>query len=243
MIANSDAIVLKSIKYGDTSKIVTLYTKNYGKISVIAKGARKPKNKFGSSLNPLSYINVNFYYKVNRDLQVLNNSDILEHFAMLDANYESLIATLILAEFVNNISQTNEVNEEIFELLLYTLRVINHNIKKAYNIIIKALINLSAITGFATSFNFNFDNIENIVFSLEDGKPTMTLPKNNIYYNLDKLSLKILNQLQQSTKEDIVELQISKDTFIDCIYFFQKYFNFHLGKNFKLKTINLLQQL
>ncbi|MBI5464877.1 MAG: recombination protein O N-terminal domain-containing protein, partial [Ignavibacteriales bacterium] len=43
MIVKTDAVVIKSMKYSDTSKIVALYTKEFGKLSVIAKGARANK--------------------------------------------------------------------------------------------------------------------------------------------------------------------------------------------------------
>ncbi len=244
MIVKSEAIVLKSIKYGDTSKIITLFTKDFGKISVIAKGSRKPKNKFGSSLNPLSYINVNFYFKQNRDLQILNNSEIIKNFANIDTNYNSLVATLTLAEFINYITETNEINIEIFNLLLKSIKIINDYVTKAYTFILKALIDLSAISGFATNFKFLEKNFDNIVFSLEDGKPILALPQNLNFVKISFKNLKILYELQLANSElQLLELIIDKKMFIECINFFQKYFNFHLDKNFKLRTLNLLQQL
>ena len=63
MIVSTDAIVLRSMKYGETSKIVTLYSKKFGKIKVIAKGARSAKSKFGASLEPMMHSSVIFYKK------------------------------------------------------------------------------------------------------------------------------------------------------------------------------------
>ena len=67
-IVHSDAIVLRSIDYGETSRIVTLFTRERGKIGVMAKGARANRSRFGSTLEPLSHINVVLYYKPGRDL-------------------------------------------------------------------------------------------------------------------------------------------------------------------------------
>ena len=53
VLTTTDAIVLKAMKYRDTSRIVTFYTRAFGKLRAIAKGARGPKNKFGSALEPL----------------------------------------------------------------------------------------------------------------------------------------------------------------------------------------------
>ena len=77
MIESTDAIVLRAIKYGDTSKIVTLYTRRFGKVAVIAKGARSAKSKFGSALEPMSLIQAVFYRKENREVQLLSQADLL----------------------------------------------------------------------------------------------------------------------------------------------------------------------
>ena len=62
-IAKTEAIVLKSMKYRETSKIVTFYTKQFGKITGLVKSARSAKNKFGSSLNLFSHIELVIYKK------------------------------------------------------------------------------------------------------------------------------------------------------------------------------------
>ena len=57
-----EAIVLKRIEYGEADRILTVLTKNHGKISVIAKGVRKPKSKLAGGIeifcvNSISYVN------------------------------------------------------------------------------------------------------------------------------------------------------------------------------------------
>ncbi|TFB10109.1 DNA repair protein RecO, partial [Candidatus Marinimicrobia bacterium MT.SAG.4] len=74
-ILKAEGIILRRIKYSETSLIVTLYTKEYGKVSLIAKGARNPKSKFVGSLEPGTYVSVVYYHKENRDLQMLSEVD------------------------------------------------------------------------------------------------------------------------------------------------------------------------
>ena len=71
MIVKTDAIVLKSMRFRETSKIVTFYTRRYGKIAAVAKGARETKNKFGAALEPMTGVNLVFYKKEQRDLQLV----------------------------------------------------------------------------------------------------------------------------------------------------------------------------
>ena len=77
MLVTTEAIVLRSRKQGDTSKIVSLYTRDYGFVDVIAKGAREMKSKFGSALEPFTLSKVTFYKKEGRDLYLLANAEVI----------------------------------------------------------------------------------------------------------------------------------------------------------------------
>ncbi|MEO6696024.1 MAG: DNA repair protein RecO, partial [Ignavibacteria bacterium] len=70
-IVKTDAFVLKSFRYGDTSKIVTLFTEDFGKISAIVKGARNFKSKLCGVLESMNYINAIIYLKSSRELQLV----------------------------------------------------------------------------------------------------------------------------------------------------------------------------
>ena len=61
MLYKTEGIVLKSMEYQEADKIVTIFTKDYGKITAIAKGVRKTKSKFGSSLEILTHSVFLFY--------------------------------------------------------------------------------------------------------------------------------------------------------------------------------------
>ena len=117
MIVKTDAIVLNSMRFGDTSKIVWVYTKEYGKVSIIAKGAVSLKNKYGGSLEPLSYISLIFYKKYNiNTLQTLKETDLIIPFNNIFANYIGLICGRICCEFLKNTQPDNLQSIEIFEL-------------------------------------------------------------------------------------------------------------------------------
>ena len=61
MIISTNAIILKTIPYGDSSVISRLFTKDNGKISIIAKGAWRPKKTAGSMLEPMNHIYIQYY--------------------------------------------------------------------------------------------------------------------------------------------------------------------------------------
>ena len=69
-IVTTEGIVLRIHALGDTSRIVTAYTRDHGLQKFVAKGARKTPSRFGFALEPLSRSRFTFYMKPDRDLHL-----------------------------------------------------------------------------------------------------------------------------------------------------------------------------
>ena len=76
----TEAVVIHTIKLGEADKIATLFTKELGKIKAVAKGARRIKSRFGSSLEPFTHINTTLFEKGNYNLLRIRQADISSHF-------------------------------------------------------------------------------------------------------------------------------------------------------------------
>ena len=77
---HTEAIVLRSINLSESDKLVTFMTKRYGKVKCVAKTARKIKNRFGATIEPLTHIQLIYFGKENQTLYRLNHSDIIHSF-------------------------------------------------------------------------------------------------------------------------------------------------------------------
>src|SRR3972149_11808071 len=86
----TEAIVLSSIDYGESDKIVTFYTLEFGKIKGIAKGAKRSKKRFVNNLEPFSYINLLFFQKQGRELVILEQAEIMRRFDLLTLDIDRL---------------------------------------------------------------------------------------------------------------------------------------------------------
>ena len=80
MLYSTEAIILQTHHYGDTSLICNLFSKDYGKLALIAKGVRTLKNPNRAILQPLHYIKVEYYFKPNRNMQLLKEVSIYNHY-------------------------------------------------------------------------------------------------------------------------------------------------------------------
>jgi len=125
MIRESQAIVLKSIHYGDTSLIIKIFTDKYGKQTLISKGARKQKNSMFSILEPANYLYTSYYNKNNRSIQILKEASYAMHFHNIRKSYKKIIYTLAAIEIIDKTYLNEEPAPVIFRLLVQYLNKIN----------------------------------------------------------------------------------------------------------------------
>jgi len=115
MLYKTEGIVLKSTEFEEADKIVTIYTKNYGKISAIAKGIRKIKSKFGSSLEILTH-SIFLIYK-GRNIDIVSQTEILESFFSTSKEVIKFAFAVNCVEMVNKLTEEREINIGLFNLL------------------------------------------------------------------------------------------------------------------------------
>ena len=111
------AIILHSFKYSESSKIVRLLTRELGVISAVAKGASRPKSKFGARLQLLSEGVAQLYVKPNRDLHTLAEFEVDNLRQELATDIRLYASASALAELVLRFAPT-EPNEEIYVRLV-----------------------------------------------------------------------------------------------------------------------------
>lgn len=149
MIIRTEAIVLRTMEYGETSQIVTLFTREKGKISVLAKGARLMKSQFGSSLQPMSYVQVVFYYRSTRTLHTLKESAHVQPFHRIGRDLEKIAIGLRCMELVYALLQAEEQNPQVFNLVLHLLTQLDQAETHAPNLLPYFQLRLGMVLGFA----------------------------------------------------------------------------------------------
>jgi len=120
-IHKTKAVVLKTVNFGEADKIVTLYTQSYGKLGVIAKGARRINSRFGSSLELGTLIDVLFYGKESSNLSTLTQCNITESFRKIREDFDLLSACFYMISAVNEMTREKQRNGSLFNLLIESL--------------------------------------------------------------------------------------------------------------------------
>ncbi len=123
-LIETEAIVLRTFRLGEADRIASLFTRQMGRLRAAAGGAQRPKGRFGSSLEPMSYLRVWVFDRENRDLQRLNSAEVLESFFEMQKDYRTQVAGQFVAEVSEKFLPEREVNERVFRLLLSVLRAV-----------------------------------------------------------------------------------------------------------------------
>ncbi|MGB6607432.1 MAG: DNA repair protein RecO [Atribacterota bacterium] len=125
MLYKTEGIVLKSMEYQEADKIVTIFTKDYGKITAIAKGVRKIKSKFGSSLEILTH-SIFLFYK-GRNIDIVSQTEILESFFSTSKEVIKFAFAANCVEVVNKLTEEREINIDLFNLLKEVLHYLRES--------------------------------------------------------------------------------------------------------------------
>ncbi len=124
-IVQTEALVVRSYRLGETSLIVSLFTREFGLLRCVAKGARGPKSRFGASLEPGVRVNAVVYRKLTRDLQLLSKTDIVEALPALWENPDRFGAATQVLEFLERAAYGESGDPELMDLATATLRAMS----------------------------------------------------------------------------------------------------------------------
>ena len=123
-LEKTNGVILKSIKYSETDKIITCYTENFGKIQCIAKRARQKKNAFGASLDLLTYANLIIVKNGVKNIYLLRETNIVRSHYRLQENLPRLFAALYMAELIQELTGFEDKKPEVLLLFLKQLEML-----------------------------------------------------------------------------------------------------------------------
>jgi len=115
--------VIRSIDYGESDRIITVLSEGSGKISFIAKGARKTESRFGAALELLTLSE--FIYYDREGLKMLKGADIIEPYSELKCDYERLSCALRCARWMQRLLEEGHAEERVFMLFKQLLEALS----------------------------------------------------------------------------------------------------------------------
>jgi DNA repair protein RecO (recombination protein O) len=139
-----EGVVLKTIKLGEADRIVTIFTRDHGKVRAVAKGIRKTKSRFGGRLEPFTRVQLLIYR--GRNLDTITGVDIVDSFHDVRRDYVRLASASALVELVEKITPDRERAFSTYALLIAGLRALAED--KGGTVVPAFLVKLLSISGY-----------------------------------------------------------------------------------------------
>ena len=159
MILKNKAIVIKSFPYGDTSLISRLILNDGNKISLLIKGATSMKSNKGALFQPLNLIDIDYYHKDNRDIQIYKEGTLINGFMDLRKSFDCIKYSLCMIDIIDKTLAKHSNESIIFNLLYDSLNRLDNNNKKI--VFIYFLLLYTHYSGYSiTKINYQNNSID-----------------------------------------------------------------------------------
>jgi DNA repair protein RecO (recombination protein O) len=121
-LERATGLVIRAVDFSETSRIATLWTREFGKVRVIAKGGRRPKGSVESALDLLAVYSMVLLRKGSGGLDLLTEARVAERFAALRTDLEALYAAYYVAELLSDLTEDHDPHPALFDEALAALR-------------------------------------------------------------------------------------------------------------------------
>lgn len=248
MYVETKGVVIRQTKYSESDKILTIFTKDRGKIQAIAKGARRPKSRLMGSTEVFCYSEFLMYN--GKGLYNINQGEIIDSFYSLREDIYKLSYATFILELVDSSVLEEEANDILFELLIKTLKVLStmNTLEDYKKLLLAFQIKYISFVGFRPQLincvNCGFKIGDKVKFDILEGgvvcQRCFNINSGQIHLSLNIIHLmKILLYIKLEELEDIT-LSKAEEKKIEEVLI--RYITSHIEKkNFKslefLKTL------
>jgi DNA repair protein RecO (recombination protein O) len=118
------ALVLRTTDWSETSRIATLWTREFGKVRGLAKGGRRLKSNFETALDLLTVCSIVFLRKSSGGLDLLTEAQVVQRFPRLRSDLPALYAAYYVAELLSDLTEEYDPHPTLFDEALRTLEAL-----------------------------------------------------------------------------------------------------------------------
>ena len=116
----TEAIILKTFPLGEADRLVSFLGRSSGRMRGVAAGARRIKNRYGSTLELLAHVQLWYVERETRELVRIQQAELLESFHKAQSNYALSTGLAVVSEIGERVLPEREVSEAMFRLMVLT---------------------------------------------------------------------------------------------------------------------------
>jgi len=231
-LCKTDGIVLKNIRLNESDKIVTIFSNKFGKIRVVAKGIRKTKSQFGSSLENLTQVRIIFYR--GRNLDVASQTEIIRSFFSKCRNLKRYGLAIHCAEIVNKLLPEGDKNTSVYDLFKETLVLLEDD-KNPYLMAESFKWKLFTFLGYQPNLNYcvkchkKIKRKDSYFFDIVDGGLICSncFNKNKQGVKISDYCVRLIKRILEADLQKIHNKDIGNEQLEELLKITEKYMLYH----------------
>lgn len=242
------AVVIGLYPLGEADKIVVFYTKDYGKIRVVAKGVRKLKSKLIGKLELLSYGMLVYYERVNKDLHILNSFDTIDTFQPIRDDLLKIAYCSYMAELIQHVKPEDEIDPDTFDMMIDILSMMKTSndpelITRVFELRLLKKLGFSPCLDFCTVCSKNVESVK-IGFSIPNGGILCNdcSSSNVVSFYISRGTLELMKRMLQTQLDLIPRLRISQLNRQEIKKLLSGFISFHVDIG-KLNSLEFLKSI
>ncbi len=241
MITHTQVIVLRTVDYQESSKIITVLSKEHGKIALIARGAKKPKSKLRGVIEIGNVLDVVYYYKASRTVQSLTEASISFSSDTFRRDIEKNSILYTVLELVSQLVHENEVSNAYYKFLSTFIPWLAQREEGSPSIVCYAQVRCAELGGFLLS-DEQADLSQPVYFNIAEGSISNAIDS-ELSYKLTVLQARFLKQSMNSRQKDIFNIGLSGQELKQLIRHLDVYFMYHVEGFKERKSDIVFEQL
>ncbi|MBN2482111.1 MAG: DNA repair protein RecO [Bacteroidales bacterium] len=231
MLIKTRAVVLHHIKYSESSILLYCYTEQYGRMSCIVNRIKTKNTKVpGHLFQPLTILNMEVYYKVNRGIQRVKELSCLLTYSTIPYQTGKSCIAIFVAEVLYKTLHEEESNPVLFNFLLNMLQVFDMNTENTANFHLMFMLHYSRFLGFFPAGLLN----DHKQADSSDLQIFLTLPDDAMH------SVKQMLQWPDVQLEKIRLNNRTRTLILDRLI---QFYSMHMEGTFKIKSIPVLKEV
>lgn len=243
--------MLRATRMTETSRVVTLFTEQFGKVKVVAKGVDRPKSKLAGSLELFNLLETGFYMKETSELGTLSDVSVIDSYPAIAKDPRKFGFGSAWCEILDKTSHPDHPRQETFDLTVEFFRILAAAAVASSGLLFwTAVFRMLVIEGYAPEIDKcascgRSDFKTDIVISLKRGGLICNKCRDydDTTMKLSPKSLDLLRKMSSESLEDIASLEVDPKTGKNAAEVILSFASYHLGLPRNLKSFKFLETL
>ena len=239
MLVKTEAIVLHSLKYGETRLIVEMFTREAGRLSFIVPLPKTPKSRLKKQyFQPMTLLEVECDLRQRAQLQKLRDARLLSTYLSIPFSPEKLALSLFTAEFLYHALRSEQQNAPLFAYVCDSMQWLDTVESDFANFHLTFLMRLSRFLGFYPNLD---DYVDGCVFDLRAATFSLLIPTHRDFLQPDDAQrIHTLMRMDFPTMRLYRLSRHDRNRIVDVLLY---YYRLHIPQFSELKSLSVLQEL